>query len=189
MSNVHILVIEDKKALADLFTTWLNDEYTVDTAYSGEEALELLDDTLNVVLLDRRLPERSGDTMLSEIRERELDCRVTMISAVTPDFDMLEMDFDTYLKKPASEADLNAVVKRLLARTRYEDRLQDYFALVSKQATLQANVDVGSERQYQDLEAQIAEMEQQLEGTLSEFSSGDFDSVFGAQFSDYPEFS
>jgi tetrahydromethanopterin S-methyltransferase subunit G len=48
---------------------------------------------------------------------------------------------------------------------------------------------VGSEDQYQDLEARIAEMEHQLEDTLSEFSSEDFESVFGAQFSDYPEFS
>jgi len=189
MSDVHILVVEDEKALADLFTAWLSDKYTVDTAYTGEEALELLDDTLNVVLLDRRLPDRSGGAVLSEIRERALDCRVAMISAVSPDFDVLEMDFDTYLTKPASEADLNAVVKRLLARTRYEDQLQDYFALVSKRATLQANVDVGSERQYQDLEAQIAEMEQQLEDTLSKLSSEDFNSVFSAQFSDYPEVS
>jgi len=177
MSNIHILVVEDEEPLADLFTAWLSDEYTVDTAYTGEEALELLNETLNVVLLDRRLPDRSGDTVLSEIRERELDCRVAMISAVTPGFDVLEMDFDTYLTKPASEADLNAVVKRLLARTRYEDQLQDYFALVSKRATLQANVDVGSEPQYGDLEAQIAEMEDQLEDTLSEFSSENFDSV------------
>ena len=177
MSNSNILIVEDEKTLADLFADWLTDEYTVDTAYSGEEALEVLDEILDIVLLDRRLPDRSGDTVLGEIRERGFDCRVAMISAVTPDFDVLEMDFDTYLTKPASEADLNAVVKRLLARTRYEDQLQDYFALVSKRATLQANVDVGSERQYQDLEAQIAEMEDQLEDTLSELSSEDFDSV------------
>ena len=177
MSNIHILVVEDEEPLADLFTTWLNDEYTVDTAYTGEEALKLLNETLNVVLLDRRLPDRSGDTVLSEIRERELDCRVAMISAVTPGVDVLEMDFDTYLTKPASEADLNAVVERLLARTSYEDQLQDYFALASKRATLQPNVDIRSEPQYEALEARIAEMEDQLEDTLSEFSSEDLNSV------------
>ena len=139
MSNVHILVAEDEETLADLFATWLNDEYTVDTAYSGEEALEMLDETLDVVLLDRRLPDCSGDTVLGEIRERGLECRVAMISAVTPDFDVLEMDFDTYLTKPASEAGLNGVVEQLLARTRYEDQLQDYFALVSKRATLHSD--------------------------------------------------
>ena len=57
MSNIHILVVEDEEPLADLFTAWLSDEYTVDTAYTGEEALELLNETLNVVLLDRRLPD------------------------------------------------------------------------------------------------------------------------------------
>jgi len=189
MSNVHILVVEDEQMLADLYTTWLNDEYTVDAVHSGEAALELLDETPDVVLLDRRLPDCSGDTVLGEIREREFDCQVAMISAVTPEFDVLEMDFDTYLTKPASEADLNAVVERLLARTGYGDRLNDYFALVSKRATLRANLEVASERRYQDLDARITEMERRLEDSLSEFTREEFESVFGPGFSEYPEFS
>ena len=189
MSDVHILVVEDEKALADLFTAWLSDKYTVDTAYTGEEALELLNETLNVVLLDRRLPDCSGGSVLEEIRERGVDCRVAMVSAVSPEFDVLEMDFDTYLTKPASEADLKAVVEQMLARTGYEDRLKDYFALVSKRATLRANLEVASERRYQDLDARITEMERQLEDPLSEFTSEEFESVFGTRISEYPEFS
>ena len=189
MSNVHILVVEDEKPLADLYEIWLNDEYTVDTVHSGEEAVESLDETLDVVLLDRRLPDCSGGSVLEEIREREFDCRVAMVSAVSPDLDVLEMDFDTYLKKPASEADLNAVVEQLLARTGYGDRLNDYFALVSKRATLRANVEAGSERRYQDLDARITELERQLEDPLSEFTREEFESVFGTGFTEYPEFS
>jgi len=189
MSNVHILVVEDEEPLADLYEIWLNDEYTVDTVHSGEEAVESLDETPDVVLLDRRLPDRSGGSVLEEIREREFDCRVAMVSAVSPDLDVLEMDFDTYLKKPASEADLNAVVEQLLARTGYGDRLNDYFALVSKRATLRANVEAGSERRYQDLDARITELERQLEDPLSEFTREEFESVFGTGFTEYPEFS
>lgn len=189
MSNGHILVVEDEETLADLYTTWLSDEYTVDAVHSGEAALELLDETPDVVLLDRRLLDCSGDTVLGEIREREFDCRVAMISAVTPGFDVLGMDFDTYLTKPASEADLNAVVERLLARTGYGDRLNDYFALVSKRATLRTNLEVASERRYQDLDARITEMERQLVDPLSEFTREDFESVFGTRCPEYPEFS
>jgi DNA-binding response OmpR family regulator len=189
MSNVHILVVEDEEPLADLYEIWLNDEYTVDTVHSGEEAVESLAETPDVVLLDRRLPDCSGGSVLEEIREREFDCRVAMVSAVSPDVDVLEMDFDTYLKKPASEADLNAVVEQLLARTGYGDRLNDYFALVSKRATLRANVEAGSERRYQDLDARITELERQLEDPLSEFTREEFESVFGTGFTEYPEFS
>ena len=189
MSNVHVLVVEDEEPLADLYEIWLNDEYTVDTVHSGEEAVASLAETPDVVLLDRRLPDCSGGSVLAEIREREFDCRVAMVSAVSPDVDVLEMDFDVYLTKPASEADLNAVVEQLLARTEYDDRLNDYFALVSKRATLRANVEAGSERRYQDLDARITEMERQLEDPLSELTREEFESVFGTGVSEYPEFS
>lgn len=189
MSPPHILVVEDERALADLFTEWLTDAYCVDIAYDGEQALELLDESVEVVLLDRRLPDRSGDAVLAEIRERGIDCRVVMVSAVTPDFDVLDMGFDSYLTKPVSEDDLNEVVEQMLARTRYEDQLQEYFALVSKRVTLQATADVGSERPYQDLEVRIADLKRHLDDELAKFSTEDFESVFGSPPPDYEEVS
>lgn len=189
MSPPHILVVEDERALADLFTEWLTDAYCVDIAYDGEQALELLDESVEVVLLDRRLPDRSGDAVLAEIRERGIDCRVVMVSAVTPDFDVLDMGFDSYLTKPVSEDDLNEVVEQMLARTRYEDQLQEYFALVSKRVTLQATADVGSERPYKDLEVRIADLKRHLDDELAKFSTEDFESVFGSPPPDYEEVS
>ncbi len=80
-----VLVVEDEPDLADLYATWLRGEYRVRVAYGGREALEKLDDEVEVVLLDRRMPDLSGDEALKEIRERGFDCRVAMVTAVEPD--------------------------------------------------------------------------------------------------------
>ena len=42
------------------------------------------------------MPKRSGEEALAVLRERGFDCRVTIATAVTPDFDILGTGFDTY---------------------------------------------------------------------------------------------
>lgn len=56
--------------LADLYTAWLAADYNVRTAYDGEQALDTYNKTVDVVLLDRRLPIHSGNEVLEELRER-----------------------------------------------------------------------------------------------------------------------
>jgi len=100
-----VLVVEDEPDLADLYAAWLGDEYRVRTAYGGQEALDELDeadDEVDAILLDRRMPGLSGDEVLAAVRERGIDCRVAMVTAVEPDFDILKMGFDDYLVKPVT---------------------------------------------------------------------------------------
>jgi len=63
----------------------------------------VIDETVDVVLLDRMMPGMSGQEVLAAIRERGLDCRVAMVTAVDADFDVIEMGFDEYLGKPRTE--------------------------------------------------------------------------------------
>ena len=73
-----VLVVEDGTALADAFADWLRRDYDVRVAYSGETALEIPVNTpIDVVLLDRHLPDVSGDEVLVTLRDRGLDARVT----------------------------------------------------------------------------------------------------------------
>lgn len=139
MSEPTVLVVDDEPAIADAHAQWLSDDYVVKTAYNGREALAEMDDSVDVVLLDRRMPDISGDDVLDSIREENYDCRVAMVSAVEPDFDILELGYDTYLVKPVSEADrLIETVETLLNRSQYDDRMQELLALASKKATLEA---------------------------------------------------
>ncbi|RDZ45649.1 hypothetical protein C5B86_07820 [Haloferax sp. Atlit-19N] len=132
-----VLVVDDDEDLADTCRYWLDGErFAVETAYGGEEALHRLDDTVDVVLLDRRMPNVTGDDVLDEIRERGLDCRVAMMTAVEPDTDIVDMPFDAYLVKPVSESEVKETVEELLVRSGFESEVREYFALESTEAAL-----------------------------------------------------
>jgi len=124
--------------VADAYAAQLSDRYEVATAYSGHEALDALTSAVDVVLLDRRMPELAGGDVLREIRERGLDARVAMVTAIDPDFDIIDMPFDDYPVKPATGEDLIDTVERLLTCAAYESHVRTFYALSSKHAALQA---------------------------------------------------
>jgi len=169
-----VLVVEDEPDLADLYATWLRDEYRVRVAYGGREALEELDDEVDVVLLDRRMPDLSGDEALTAIRERDVGCRVAMVTAVEPDFDIVAMGFDDYLVKPVSRDSLKETVENLLRRNEYDDGIQELFALASKKALLESEKDAATleaHEEYQELSERVAELRSDLDETLSSFDA------------------
>jgi DNA-binding response OmpR family regulator len=97
--NPTVLIVEDESDLAALYAHYLSDHYTVKTANSGEEALKLFDGTVDVVLLDRKMPGLSGDEVLREVSRRGYDCRVAMVTAVTPQSDIVDFGIEDYLVK------------------------------------------------------------------------------------------
>lgn len=171
-----VLVVEDEQPLADLFATWLTETYSVRTAYDGEQALERLDDDVDVVLLDRRMPGLAGDDVLEKIRERDYDCRVAMVSGVDPDFDVIELGFDDYLTKPVSQSELRETVDRLLTVATYDRQLREYFALVTKEVTLEAEKsqrELQTNKEYGSLKRQVAEERERLDALLAELEGDD----------------
>jgi len=176
-----ILVVDDEPDVADAYAAQLQDEFIVSTAYGGQEALDKIDDAVDVVLLDRRMPGISGDEVLAKIRDRELRIRVAMVTAVDPDFDIIEMPFDDYVIKPVSRDDLFETINRLLRSSEYEDRLRRYYALTAKHATLMANKpesELAESDQFRQLETELEETRDALNRTISEFDDDDFAAAF-----------
>lgn len=176
-----VLIVEDETAVAELYSSWLDDRYSVTIATSGERALEVFDADVDVVVLDRRMPEISGDEVLAELRERGCRCPIAVVTAVDPDVDIVEMDCDEYLVKPVSEAELCDVIERLLARTKYTDQLREYFAAVSKREVLHdyyQRSQLEDDDAFRRLEARIEALESDLDTTLAQFEDRDFEAVF-----------
>ena len=115
MAAPQVLIVEDRQPLADLYAEWLADTYHVETAYTGREAVSMLDASVDVLLLDRRLPDISGDDVFEISADRGLDCRVAMITAAEPTFETATMGLDDYLTKPVSRATLRETVSALLS--------------------------------------------------------------------------
>ncbi|MEY7847624.1 response regulator transcription factor [Natrarchaeobius sp. A-rgal3] len=174
--ELDVLVVDDEARLADLFATWLETEWAVDTAYDGEEALEKMADSIEVVLLDRRMPGLSGDDVLEAIRDDGYDCRVVMVTAVDPDFDIIEMGFDDYLVKPVSKDELLEIVDEVSNRSEYESDILEYYALVSKKALLEsekADRVLSTNEEYQQLRERIEDLEERVDDSVSGLSSHD----------------
>jgi DNA-binding response OmpR family regulator len=138
-----VLIVDDNAAIADTYTAFLTDTYEVETVYDGESALEALGPSLDVVLLDRRMPDVSGDEVLEKIDQHDFDCRVVMVTAVDPEFDIIDMPFDDYVVKPVGREELNHIVDEMIDRARYDDGLRRFLALVSKKTTLEAKKESG----------------------------------------------
>ncbi|MDX1746857.1 MAG: response regulator [Halobacteriales archaeon] len=134
-------MVDDQEAYVEAYATWLRGEYEVRTATNGFEALDLLDHSVDVVLLDRRMPRLSGDDVLREIRERGYDCRVAMITAVEPDLDIVEMEFDEYLVKPVGKDELYVTIEELLRRVSLDANLKQCYSLVARKVTLENSRD------------------------------------------------
>ncbi|XGI82812.1 response regulator [Halorutilales archaeon Cl-col2-1] len=167
-----VMVVDDEKDVADLFEALLSQRYDVVKAYGGEEALEKMDDTVNVVFLDRRMPDLSGDEVLENIQEDDsLSPHVVMLTAISPDFDIIEMGFDDYLTKPVDRDDLYDAVENCLERDEYDDKVNEYLSLVNKKTVLEeekSQEELEQSDEFSNLEDRVDE----LLGDLDELREG-----------------
>ena len=176
-SSAGVLVVEDDRNTAELYANWLGETYDVETVYDGTEALERLDETVDVVVLDRMMPGLSGGDVLEAIRNANVDPRVAMVSAVTPDLDVVKMGFDAYLEKPVTATALREVIDRMLSRAEYDEKLQELFSLIERQDTLEAiekpEVLEASE-EYRSLTDRLATVQTDVESLLTDLPDEDF---------------
>ena len=178
-ADATVLVVDDEAEVADVYALRLQNRYQTETAYGGADALEKLDGDIDVVLLDRRMPDISGDEVLDELQDRDISTRIIMITAVDPDFDIIDMPFDDYLCKPVEKSDLVAAIDQQLTARRYDDRLAEYLEVTSKLAllkggktaqTLEANDGV------ETLEERAETLRESMDEALSNFE--DIDTAF-----------
>lgn len=138
LDDLTVLIVDDEKEVADAYALRLRGFCTVETAYGGAEALSVIEDkTIDILLLDRHMPGMSGDDVLLELNDQEFRGRVIMVTAVDPDFDVLDMPFDAYLCKPVDREKLHSVIDQQRAVLAYE-LLGEYFSAASKQAVVEA---------------------------------------------------
>lgn len=168
-----VLVVDDEPDVADVYAFQLDREYETEVAYGGQDALETIDETVDVVLLDRRMPDLSGDEVLEEARARGLDCPVIMVTAIAnPDFDILEMPFNDYLCKPVESDDLFAAVEQALGLGTYDDRVDEFFSAASKRAVLEAThtpEELEESEEFERLTEKIEALRSELDEQLTEF--------------------
>ena len=117
--NKRVLIVDDSKTEVEIAAAMLkNQGYLIDSAYNGKEALILIEKKkFDIILLDIVMPEMDGYTFLRELRSRNIDIPVVMITQKKEN-DMKGLfsidKYTSYLEKPFKEDTLLSAVKSIL---------------------------------------------------------------------------
>lgn len=119
MNQTTILVVDDNPEIREVLRILLGSEgYNVIEAENGSDALKILSESVDLIILDIMMPGISGLKTCEEIR-RTSNVPILFLTAKTQDSDKslgLLIGGDDYLAKPFSHAELTARVKALLRR-------------------------------------------------------------------------
>lgn len=122
-----ILLVDDDRELTSLLKELLEMEgFNVVLATDGEQALKLLDASIDLLLLDIMMPRKNGIETLKELRQN-FQTPVIMLTARGSDLDRvlgLELGADDYLPKPFNDRELVARIRAILRRSNWSEQKQ-----------------------------------------------------------------
>ena len=115
-----ILICDDNEDIVQVLTLYLTDpDYLILPAYSGQEALDILErEEVKLILLDIMMPGMDGLTALARIRQ-SCNIPVILITAKAQDEDKilgLNLGADDYITKPFNPLEVMARVRSCLRR-------------------------------------------------------------------------
>jgi DNA-binding NtrC family response regulator len=159
---VNILLVDDEPGMLRYIRTLLEvDDYSVQTASTGEEALQLVQKGLrpHLVLLDLLMPGIDGLQTLEQMRQQMPGVKVVMLSCVSDTRKVVQairLGAHDYITKPFQKAELDAVIDQCLGKNQQnyggevEELNDDVFFVaaspamrkIRSQAALVANVDI-----------------------------------------------
>ena len=119
----NILLVDDEPGMLRYIRTLLEvDDYKVETATTGEEAVTRVQKGLqpDLVLLDLLMPGIDGLQTLEQLRELQPAVKVVMLSCVSDTRKVVQamrLGAQDYLTKPFQKAELDAVINQCLAST------------------------------------------------------------------------
>src|SRR6201984_1804880 len=118
----NILLVDDEPGMLRYIRTLLEvDDYKVETASTGEEALQRVEKGLepDMVLLDVLMPGIDGLQTLEQLRQMRPGVKVVMLSCVSDTRKVVQamrLGAQDYLTKPFQKAELDAVLDLCLGQ-------------------------------------------------------------------------
>jgi len=124
-----VLLVDDERKLREVVTLFLSDAYDVKEAATGAEAISILHrEPVVAVVLDYRLPDRSGLEVLTEIRSARPRVPVVMMTGYGSEAlcaSALRLGVRDYFPKPVNIGDLMEAVRRLVSEAAAEPTAED----------------------------------------------------------------
>jgi putative two-component system response regulator len=129
--QAEILIVDDEQVIRRLLKQMLSKEgYQCQEAGNAEEALEKLrNNAISLVLLDVKMPGKSGIELLPEIKTGYPDTAVIMATAVSEinvAIQCLKNGADDYICKPFNLDEVSLVVQRALEKRHLQLTIREY---------------------------------------------------------------
>jgi DNA-binding NtrC family response regulator len=120
-----VLVVDDELDIREGLDTLLSLEgYSVDLAINGSEGVRKIESrAYDLVLLDLMMPDRSGMDVLRDVRQRDRETPIFMITAygsVEAAVDALKLGANDYFSKPWDNEKLLIEIDRMISKRRLE---------------------------------------------------------------------
>ena len=130
MSSAHVLAIDDDPSVRQMVADYLQDnDFRVTALAGGRQIAEVMErDTVDLVVLDLRLPGEDGMDIARKLREAFAGLPIVMLTGRKDEADRvmgLELGADDYLTKPFSPRELLARIRALLRRSRAQQTVAD----------------------------------------------------------------
>jgi DNA-binding NtrC family response regulator len=127
MSSTKILIVDDELIMRESLAGWLErDGYAVQTAPSGEDALEMLKETrFDILLVDIKMEGISGLDVLGHVKENDPDVAVVMITAygsIPTAIEAMKRGAYDYMLKPFDPNELGVLIEKII---RYQDQARE----------------------------------------------------------------
>lgn len=171
----NILIIEDERDTANLYQNYLEDEYSTTLATSGEQAIEELDQSTDLILLDLNLPRMNGEEVIEAIENDEVehtDPRIIILTTREPTTNILEYPIDKYKMKPIYRDDLHSLINDIALQNKFQHLSTTLFQKRSKRNALNQAGKTDTET-YRELLNAIDELEAQIEDIYNEIAVND----------------
>lgn len=111
-----ILIADDEKEIVELLKNrFIVKGHSVNTAYDGEKALELIKSNIyDLVFLDHNMPGLTGLELLRYIKQNNLKPKIVIITgyAEIDEFFMKRLGADEHLTKPVRMKDIDDIIDK-----------------------------------------------------------------------------
>jgi DNA-binding NtrC family response regulator len=117
----NIIIVDDEQSLRQVLDLVFREEgYAVRTAFNGIQALEMLEaEHADVILTDVRMPDMDGIELLRNVRERNPDVGVVLMTAhssVETARDAFKLGADDFIEKPFDVEELKVIVAKTIEK-------------------------------------------------------------------------
>ncbi len=172
---IKILVIDDDQSICETLEMYLTEEgYAVLTANTGTDGLnKFVEVTPDLVILDIRLPDISGFTVLEDLREENESVKVIMITAhhdMESTINAMKGGAFDYIHKPIHIDELDMAIKKALKTQEMEKKIDGL--LMEPSRSFKVGDIIGSGREMREIFKTIGVVSQSRTTVLIQGESG-----------------